>query len=164
LNDIGRVRVRCRAPIFFDAYRANRGTGAFILIDSVTNDTVAAGMIASTKTHEDRAGSGVRTQVSAAERRERLGQIGAVVRLEAPTLDEARELAFAVERELFDRGRVAAALEDLSAAEACARAGLLALLVGARDGAPSGQIGDARITGRDPDDLVRSVLSALETK
>jgi sulfate adenylyltransferase large subunit len=46
LNDIGRVRVRCRTPIFFDPYRTNRGTGAFILIDAVTNDTVAAGMIA----------------------------------------------------------------------------------------------------------------------
>ncbi len=46
LNDIGHVRVRCRTPIFVDPYRINRGTGAFILIDVVTNDTVAAGMIA----------------------------------------------------------------------------------------------------------------------
>ncbi len=47
LNEIGRVRITCTQPIFFDAYRDNRNTGAFILIDPVTNRTVAAGMIRS---------------------------------------------------------------------------------------------------------------------
>jgi sulfate adenylyltransferase subunit 1 len=46
LNDIGRIRLRTTAPIFSDPYRANRGTGSFILIDETTNDTVGAGMIA----------------------------------------------------------------------------------------------------------------------
>ncbi|HEY3497100.1 MAG TPA: sulfate adenylyltransferase subunit CysN, partial [Polyangiaceae bacterium] len=45
LNDIGRVTVTCHRPIFYDPYRQNRATGAFILIDSLTNNTVAAGMI-----------------------------------------------------------------------------------------------------------------------
>src|SRR6478736_1308480 len=45
LNDIGRVTLTCHRPIFFDDYKKNRGTGAFILIDSLTNNTVAAGMI-----------------------------------------------------------------------------------------------------------------------
>jgi sulfate adenylyltransferase large subunit len=45
LNDIGRVRLRAAAPLAFDPYRANRGTGSFILIDEASNDTVAAGMI-----------------------------------------------------------------------------------------------------------------------
>jgi len=31
--------------LFFDEYRRNRGTGAFILVDEATNATVAAGMI-----------------------------------------------------------------------------------------------------------------------
>ena len=46
LNDIGRVRLRTRRPILADPYAVNRVTGAFILIDTATNDTVAGGMIA----------------------------------------------------------------------------------------------------------------------
>ncbi len=45
LNDIGRVRLKTLRPLMVDAYRANRATGSFILIDEVTNQTVAAGMI-----------------------------------------------------------------------------------------------------------------------
>jgi bifunctional enzyme CysN/CysC/sulfate adenylyltransferase subunit 1 len=133
LNDIGRVRVTCRAPIFFDPYRQNRATGAFIIIDSVTNDTVAAGMIdASTTTPRVSRAAGTRTQVGAAERRERLGQSGALVRVLAPSLELARDLSFALERELFDRGRVATVIDTGSspdeAAAACARGGFLALV------------------------------------
>jgi bifunctional enzyme CysN/CysC len=45
LNEIGRVSIKTARPIFFDSYRANQGSGSFILIDPVTNRTVAAGMI-----------------------------------------------------------------------------------------------------------------------
>jgi len=45
LNDIGRVHLRTSHPLAFDDYGRSRGTGAFILIDEATNDTVAAGMI-----------------------------------------------------------------------------------------------------------------------
>ena len=46
LNDIGRVRLRTARPVAFDAYSRNRATGAFIVIDEATNETVGAGMIA----------------------------------------------------------------------------------------------------------------------
>jgi bifunctional enzyme CysN/CysC len=45
LNDIGRVALRTSAPLALDAYRSNRRTGSFILIDEATNATVAAGMV-----------------------------------------------------------------------------------------------------------------------
>jgi bifunctional enzyme CysN/CysC len=45
LNDIGAVVIETQKPIFCDPYRRNHSTGSFILIDSVTNATVAAGMI-----------------------------------------------------------------------------------------------------------------------
>ena len=45
LNEVGRVRLRCRAPLIVDPYSLNRTTGSFILIDEATNDTVAAGMV-----------------------------------------------------------------------------------------------------------------------
>ena len=47
LNEIGRVRLRCSAPLVVDPYSRNRTTGSFILIDESTNDTVGAGMILS---------------------------------------------------------------------------------------------------------------------
>ena len=45
LNEIGRVKLRCSAPVMVDRYRRNRTIGSFILIDEATNDTVAAGMV-----------------------------------------------------------------------------------------------------------------------
>jgi sulfate adenylyltransferase large subunit len=47
LNEIGRVHLRCSAPLIVDPYARNRTTGSFILIDETTNDTVAGGMIVS---------------------------------------------------------------------------------------------------------------------
>jgi bifunctional enzyme CysN/CysC len=44
LNAIGRVEIETAAPIAFDPYTENRGTGAFILIDRSTLRTAAAGM------------------------------------------------------------------------------------------------------------------------
>ncbi|MGH3328935.1 MAG: sulfate adenylyltransferase subunit 1 [Streptomycetales bacterium] len=45
LNEIGRVRLRVTKPLFCDDYSRNRFTGAFILMDEGTNNTVASGMI-----------------------------------------------------------------------------------------------------------------------
>ena len=45
LNDIGRIKVRTSAPLIADSYKSNRITGSFVLIDELTNATVAAGMI-----------------------------------------------------------------------------------------------------------------------
>jgi bifunctional enzyme CysN/CysC len=45
LNDLGRVEIQTTLPLFFDPYKVNRATGSFILIDPVTNATVAAGII-----------------------------------------------------------------------------------------------------------------------
>jgi bifunctional enzyme CysN/CysC/sulfate adenylyltransferase subunit 1 len=45
LNEIGRVQLRCSAPLVLDPYTRNRTTGSFILIDESTNDTIAAGMV-----------------------------------------------------------------------------------------------------------------------
>ena len=47
LNDLGVVRFRLADPLVVDEYTRNRGTGAFILIDESTNETVGAGMVVS---------------------------------------------------------------------------------------------------------------------
>jgi sulfate adenylyltransferase subunit 1 len=45
MNDICKVKLRTTKPLMFDSYRDNRTTGSIILVDDVTNETVAAGMI-----------------------------------------------------------------------------------------------------------------------
>lgn len=45
LNEIGRVVVTTAKELFFDAYRENKPTGSFVLIDPITNNTAAVGMI-----------------------------------------------------------------------------------------------------------------------
>ena len=45
LNDLARVRLRLSAPLLVDPYGVNRATGAFILVDEATNETVGAGMV-----------------------------------------------------------------------------------------------------------------------
>jgi len=45
LNEVGVCNLSTGRPIAFDAYADNRKTGAFILIDRATNETIAAGMI-----------------------------------------------------------------------------------------------------------------------
>jgi sulfate adenylyltransferase large subunit len=132
LNDIGRVTLTTHRPLFIDPYAVNRATGAFILIDSLTNDTVAAGMIveagdASVVRDGRTAADGDRTQVSPTERRERLGHGAAVV-----IVKDNHAWAYALERELFDRGVVAVVLMSevaVETAKACASAGLVALCV-----------------------------------
>ena len=48
LNQIGLAVIETAQPLFADPYTANRHTGSFVLIDSATNATAAAGMIRET--------------------------------------------------------------------------------------------------------------------
>ena len=45
LNEIGLCNISLDQPVAFDAYTENRDTGGFILIDRLSNDTVASGLI-----------------------------------------------------------------------------------------------------------------------
>jgi bifunctional enzyme CysN/CysC len=45
LNEVGRATIKTAVPLLFDSYRQDRATGAFILIDESTNETVAGGLI-----------------------------------------------------------------------------------------------------------------------
>jgi sulfate adenylyltransferase large subunit len=114
LNEIGVVSVETHRPIFFDAYRKNRGTGAFILIDPVTNLTVGAGMIAERVVRDDSSRKSVlagvefeRSRLTAAERWERAGHRPVTIWMTART-----DVAYLLERELFDRGCMVHVLAD----------------------------------------------------
>jgi bifunctional enzyme CysN/CysC len=143
LNDIARVQLTCRRALYFDAYQRNRETGAFILIDSLSNATVGAGMIRLVEGSQDleqalkeiRAGSGLtpKTEVSPRERRERMGQSGATVWLTGYPGSGRWSLAYALERKLFDLGRTAHVAdpigENLGTMISAARAGTSAGLI-----------------------------------
>ena len=143
LNDIAKVRLSCHRALYVDDYQKNRETGAFIVIDTLTNNTVAAGMISLEGSDQNiadvmkelHAESAMepKTFVSPNERMERFGQRGATIWLTGLAGSGRWTLAYALERKLFDEGRTATVVnpvgEDLrsmiSAAKAVTDAGLI---------------------------------------
>ncbi len=112
LNEIGKVRVSLDAPIALDGYAQNRTTGAFIVIDRLTNGTVGAGMIiADPVTHGTGAHHGMLAHVSTEERATRFGQQPATVLFSGLSGAGKSTLAYAVERKLFDMGRAVYVLD-----------------------------------------------------
>lgn len=125
LNEIGRVSITLNAPIHFDAYRRNRSTGAFIVVDRINNATVAAGMILdksgdgesrSIWDDEERGGdeAGTAQEVSAVsddERSSRFGQQAVTILLTGLTGSGKTAIGHAVERKLFDQGRAVSMID-----------------------------------------------------
>jgi bifunctional enzyme CysN/CysC len=122
LNEIGRCAITLTSPIAHDAYRRNRTTGGFIMIDRLTNATVGAGMILDREPDEgtgDHWGEsptagqlhGESSAVTADERQARFGQKPATVLLTGLTGAGKSTLAKALERKLFDMGRAVVVLD-----------------------------------------------------
>jgi len=108
LNEIGRCSVTLSQPLFFDAYKRNRTTGAFIIIDRLTNATVGAGMITERDSARPRAAweniettnessQGV-SDVTSAERAARFGQQPATILFTGLTGTGKSAIAQAVQR------------------------------------------------------------------
>ncbi|MBP86019.1 MAG: bifunctional sulfate adenylyltransferase subunit 1/adenylylsulfate kinase [Planctomycetaceae bacterium] len=122
LNEIGRCSVSLNEPISYDGYRRNRATGAFIIVDRISNATVAAGMILELATSdqrrdhwddEPRAGE-LHEELSAVtsqEREARFGQKPVTILLTGLTGAGKTTIAYALERRLFDLGRAATVLD-----------------------------------------------------
>ncbi|HEX9578163.1 MAG TPA: GTP-binding protein, partial [Myxococcales bacterium] len=129
LNDVGRIAIHCARPIACDSYRDNRVTGAFILIDALSNDTVAGGAVVLDGAERDETSelSGESRAVGSDERRARLGHGAAVLLVERESERAAVALAGALERALFASGCTTAVVRSAEAALACAGAGLVAL-------------------------------------
>ncbi len=116
LNDIGTVTLRTSSLVIADSYNDNRDSGAFILIDEVTNDTIGAGTIIEARevkpgTHPR---SDIRWHPSALERNHRqqsTGQAGATIWFTGLPASGKSTVAVAVERALVESGRVAYLLD-----------------------------------------------------
>ncbi len=112
LNEIGKVKISLDAPIALDGYAQNRTTGAFIVIDRLTNGTVGAGMIiAEPVAHGSGGHHGALAHVSTEERATRFGQQPATVLFTGLSGAGKSTLAYAVERKLFDMGRAVYVLD-----------------------------------------------------
>jgi len=134
MNAIGVLRIETSRPLYFDPYTQDRATGSFILIDPVTNATVGAGMILAPVVIERGRPKQMLLdakvgRVTPVERIARYGHGGDTV-----SLGSRVELAWLVERKLFDRGCAVAVIEHASSQmlEALEQAGLLVLLVSGR--------------------------------
>jgi bifunctional enzyme CysN/CysC len=123
LNEIGRCSVTLSQPIYFDAYRRNRFTGSFIIIDRISNTTVGAGMISDRDSAKQPTAAWENTEsqtvdgqqqisnVSETERESRFGQKAATVLFTGLTGTGKTTLARALERSLFEDGRAVAVLD-----------------------------------------------------
>lgn len=111
LNEIGLVEVSLDKTVCFDAYKENRATGSFIIIDRLTNVTVGAGMI-DCETQERKPQTEVHNvHVSKEERAARYGQKPATIMFIGVSGSGKSTLAHGLERRLFDRGRVSTVLD-----------------------------------------------------
>lgn len=121
LNDIGRVVVTTNKPVFFDRYKRNHSTGAFVLIDPMTNNTSAVGMIV-----EDVKGKDIIPKITdmdrkkvergeclvPVEQRERFyEQRGATLWITGLHGSGKNLLAYMIEKRLFDQGATVVLLD-----------------------------------------------------
>ncbi len=124
LNEIGRCIVELARPVAYDPYRRNRTTGAFIVVDRLSHNTVGAGMILDREPNElqvepeDRV-TEVRSEhvsahasdITADQRAEKLGHRAAAIWLTGLTGSGKTTIAYALERRLFDKGILAGVLD-----------------------------------------------------
>ena len=122
LNEIGRGELKLTEPVVFDSYQENRALGSLIVIDRLSNVTVGAGMAlaphGSASAPWDETPHGqlrpAVSRVASREREARLGQRPATVLLTGLAKVGKTAIAHAVERKLFDLGRLATVLDGQS--------------------------------------------------
>lgn len=114
LNEIGRAVLTSAKPIFFDPYKKNKTTGSFILIDSMTHNTVAVGMIIDQLSTDElpskisfeekqKIENGIGL-IESKEYQKRYNQKGATLWITGLHGSGKNELAFNLEKQLFHLG------------------------------------------------------------
>jgi len=137
LNEIGRVVITTVKPLFFDPYKKNRNTGSFVLIDPVSHNTVAVGMILDATasnyelritndelkdaTHDSRLTIHETERIikgesliHTKERTKRYKQKGCTIWITGLHGIGKNELAYTLEKELFDQGATTVLLDGKS--------------------------------------------------
>lgn len=121
LNEIGRVVLTTVKPIFFDPYKKNRETGSFVLIDPVSNNTSAVGMIIDELKDKDLPSRITDMDKQKIERGEALilqdererfyNQKGATLWITGLHGSGKNHLAYTLEKRLFDEGATVVLLD-----------------------------------------------------
>jgi sulfate adenylyltransferase subunit 1 (EFTu-like GTPase family) len=148
LNEIALCELTLTKPVSFDPYHQNPATGAFIIIDRLTNVTVGAGMVVG----EAQGGEGDTTAVSAEDKAKRFGQQPAIIAINGSNPEVT---AKALDRRLFEMGK-AAAIASNEQALILKEAGLIALVAGGAD--------DATISLAADEDDLDSMIATLQEK
>ena len=120
LNEVGHVQLSLTQPLACDPYRTNAATGAFILIDRLTNNTVGAGMILESGSGRAPGDAWAEPAVSLkerksliapAEREQRFGHVPITILLVGLTGSGKSRIAYdLVFRRLWDEGRAVTVL------------------------------------------------------
>ena len=121
LNEIGRVVLTTVKPLFFDPYKKNRETGSFILIDPISHNTCAVGMIID-KLHDKDLPSRItdfekemiikgQALISTEERQQKLNQKAATLWITGLHGSGKNNLAYKLERKLFEQGASAVLMD-----------------------------------------------------
>lgn len=124
LNEIGRVVITTTKPLFFDPYKKNHQTGSFILIDPVTHNTCAVGMIIdrlesknlpSRITDVDKAKIAKgQSLIKPEEYVSKYNQKGETIWITGLHGSGKNELAFSLEKKLFDNGATVVLIDGSS--------------------------------------------------
>ncbi len=132
LNEIGKVVIATNKELFFDPYMKNKAGGSFIIIDPVTNNTSAVGMITAPadtaqlftpiSDADRRSMEQGQSMVGRSERERRIGQHGRVYWIEGGSAAQQSALALTLERRLFDLGQYAVAITPGTCSDADAKA------------------------------------------
>ena len=124
LNEIGRVVITTTKPLYFDPYKKNKQTGSFILIDPVTHNTVAVGMIIDklgnnslssriTDVDKEKIAKG-EALIKAEEYVQKYNQKGETIWITGLHGSGKNELAFSLEKKLFDNGATVVLIDGSS--------------------------------------------------
>ncbi len=124
LNEIGRVVITTSKPIFFDPYKKNRQTGSFVLIDPITNNTCAVGMIIDrldsknlnsriTDVDKEKIALG-KSLIQTEEYQNKYNQKGETIWISGLHGSGKNELAFSLEKRLFENGAIAVMIDGSS--------------------------------------------------
>lgn len=126
LNAIGRCKLLFHDPIVYDPYRRNRATGSLILVDRITHETVAAGMLLdpedpgySGKQHWDDSPASKRLKpfhslVEMDERTSRYGQRPFTLLISGLSGSGKTTIAQELEKRLFESGKKCVVLDGQS--------------------------------------------------
>ncbi len=124
LNEIGRVVITTSKPLFFDPYKKNRQTGSFILIDPITHNTCAVGMIIDrldgkslssriTDVDKEKIALG-KSLIQRDQYENKYNQKGETIWISGLHGSGKNELAFSLEKRLFENGAIAVMIDGSS--------------------------------------------------